>query len=346
MSSINITRRNVALLAAATATLGATPLATLAQSRLDRVTIRYGFLPIPTVPLYAAIAYDLFERENLDVQLVKFTSGPATFQAMQAGSIDAGQGGIGTYFMGTTRGLEIRWVYTYGDYSPIEGLVVRKGSAIRDFKDLKGKKVTYAAGSSQHLAHLIALRRAGMNINDIEAIPLAPPQGLAAVLNGDVEAGWFWDPFVSQAVEKGATRIVVNKELGALDAFGFAMTTKFLSDPKNVAGVGRMIRAMAEGQKRYMSDPGPTMEKIRTITGIDDKLAQQIIKGVEWYEPQAQLDSKHPLSLAEPNNSSRGAAQYLKDRVEDPAMLAQLITKRGDIPAFIDNRPLRAAFSR
>jgi hypothetical protein len=107
-----------------------------------------------------------------------------------------------------------------------------------------------------------------------------------------------------------------------------------------------MIRAMAEGQRRFTSDPGPTMEKIRTITGIDDKLAQQIIKGVEWYEPQAQLEPRHPLSLAEPANFSRGATQYLKDRVEDPAMLAQLITKRGDIPAFIDNRPLRAAFPR
>ncbi|MBU6223505.1 MAG: NrtA/SsuA/CpmA family ABC transporter substrate-binding protein [Burkholderiales bacterium] len=345
MSSFNITRRKVTSFAAVAA-LGSLPWPATSQSKPDRLTIRYGYLPVPTVPLYAAIAHDLFEKENLDVQLVKFTSGPATFQAMQAGSVDAGQGGIGTYFMGTTRGLEIRWVYTYGDYSPIEGLVVKKGSAVRDFKDLKGKKVTYASGSSQHLAHLIALRKAGMNISDVDAVPLAPPQGLAAVLNGDVEAGWFWDPFVSQAIDKGATRIINNKELGALDPFGFAVTTKFLSDPKNVAGIGRMIRAMAEGQRRFAADPGPTMEKIRTITGIDDKLAQQIIKGVEWYEPQAQLDVRHPLSLAEPNNFGRGASQYLKDRVEDPAILAQLITKRGDIAAFIDNRPLNAAFVR
>jgi len=345
MSAIKINRRNFTALAAA-ASMGTWALDSIAQSKSERLTIRYGYLPVPTVPLYAAIAYDLFEKENLDVQLIKFTSGPATFQAMQAGSIDAGQGGIGTYYMGTTRGLDIRWVYSFGDYSPIEGLVVRKGSPIRNFKDLKGKKVTYAAGSSQHLAHLIALKQYEMKIGDIEAIPLAPPQGLAAVLNGDVEAGWFWDPFVSQAIEKGATRIINNKELGALDPFGFAMTSKFLSDAKNVAGVGRMIRAMAEGQKRFAKDPGPTLDKIRAITGLDDKLAQQIIKGVEWYEAQSQLDSRHPVSLAEPRNFSLGASQYLKERVEDPAMLAQLISKRGDISMFLDNRPLKAAFSR
>jgi ABC-type nitrate/sulfonate/bicarbonate transport system substrate-binding protein len=317
-----------------------------AQARPERVTIRYGYLPVPTVPLYAAMAHDFFERENVDVQLVKFASGPAAFQAMQAGSIDAAQGGMGTYYMATTRGLDIRWVYTYGDYSPIEGLVVNKNSKVRDFKDLKGKKVTYPSASSQHLAHLYALRRAGMAAADIEVVPLAPPQGLAAVINGDVEAGWFWDPLLSQAIEKGATRIIVNKELGAYDPFGFAMTTKFLAEGKNVAGVARMLKAMAEGQQRFASEPGPTMDKIKSITGIDTALSQQIIKGVEWYTLQSQMDANHPLSMADPANLAKGAGQVLKDRVEELALAGQMITQRGNIPQFLDNRPLKMALGR
>lgn len=330
---------------AAAGAAGLAPLAVHAQPKPERITIRYGYLPVPTVPLYAAIAHDLFEKENVDVQLVKFASGPAAFQAMQAGSIDAAQGGMGTYYMATTRGLDIRWVYTYGDYSPIEGLVVNKNSKVRDFKDLKGKKVTYPAASSQHLAHLYALRRAGMAASDIEVVPLAPPQGLAAVINGDVEAGWFWDPFVSQAVEKGATRIINNKELGAYDPFGFAMTTKFLSEAKNVAGLGRMLRAMAEGQRRFATEPGPTMEKIKSITGIETALAQQIIKGVEWYTVASQMEANHALSMADPANLAKGAGQVLKDRVEEPALAGQMITKRGNIPEFLDNRALKLALA-
>lgn len=334
-----------ALLAAPAASLVATPLAR-AQPRGERVTIRYGYLPVPTVPLYAAIAHDLFEKENVDVQLVKFTSGPAAFQALQAGSIDAAQGGIATFYMATTRGLDVRWVYTYGDYSPIEGLVVTKGSKVREFRELKGKKVTYPSGSTQHLAHLYALRRAGMGLNDVEIVPLAPPQGLAAVLNGDVDGGWFWDPFVSQAVEKGATRIVVNKALGAYDPFGMAMSTKFLSERRNVEGVGRMLRAMAEGQARYPTDPSPTMEKIKSITGIELGLAQQIIKGVEWYTLQSQFDPAHPVSMADPANHAKGAGQVLKDRVEEPALWGQMITKRGNITEYLDNRAIRFALGK
>jgi sulfonate transport system substrate-binding protein len=322
------------------------PALACAQDKGERVTIRYGYLPVPTMPLFAALAYDLLQDANIDLELIKFTSGPAAFQALQAGSIDAAQGGMTTYYMGTTRGLDVRWVYNYGDYSPIEGLVVPKGSKVRDFKELKGKRVTYPAGSTQHLAHLYALRRAGMGLTDIEVVPLQPPQGLAAVLNGDVDGGWFWDPFVAQAVDKGATRIIVNKELGAYDPFGFTMTTKFLSEKKNVEAVGRLLRALAAGQKRFASEQDRTLDKIKAVTGIDRPLATAIIKGVEWYSLEDQLKPDFAMSLLDPADHSKGAAAVLKDRVEEPALWGHMISKRGDITGYLDNRPLKFALGK
>jgi ABC-type nitrate/sulfonate/bicarbonate transport system substrate-binding protein len=322
------------------------PQAAQAQAKPEKVTIRYGYLPVPTVPLFAAVAHDLLEKEGVDLQLIKFTSGPAAFQALQSGSIDAAQGGMPTYYMGTTRGLDVRWVYTYGDYSPIEGLVVPKGSAIKDFKELRGRKVAAPSGSMMHLAHLFALQRAGMTMKDMEFVPLQPPQGLAAVLNGDVDGAWFWDPFVAQAMEKGAQRIVINKELGMPDPFGFAVTTKFLSEQKNVEGMGRLLRALREGQRLFQKDPEPTLAAIQRITGIERPLATQLIKGVEWYTLEQQLDPDATASLADPSNMKKGAAAFLKDKVEDMAIWGGIITKRGDIPAFLDNRPARFALGK
>jgi len=307
------------------------------------VVVRYGYLPVPTMPMFAAIAHDLLAKENVDLQLIKFTSGPAAFQALQSGSIDAAQGGMPTYYMGTTRGLDVRWVYTYGDYSPLEGLVVPKDSKIRDFKDLRGKRVAGPSGSMMQLAHLNALRKVGMAMKDIEFVPLQPPQGLAAVLNGDVDAAWFWDPFTSQAMEKGAIRIIINKELGAPDPFGIAMTTKFLADKRNVEGLGRMLRAFDEGQKRYARDPEPTLGAITKIAGIERPLSLQIIKGVDWSTVQSQVDPNGPFSLADPSNHTKGAAGILKEKVEDIALWGGMITKRGNITEFLDNRPVKAA---
>ena len=309
----------------------------------QKVVVRYGYLPVPTMPMFAAIAHDLLAKENVDLQLIKFTSGPAAFQALQSGSIDAAQGGMPTYYMGTTRGLDVRWVYTYGDYSPLEGLVVPKDSKIRDFKDLRGRRVAAPSGSMMHLAHLYALQKNGMTMKDIEFVPLQPPQGLAAVLNGDVDAAWFWDPFTSQAMEKGAIRIIINKDLGALDPFGIAITTKFLADKRNVEGLGRMLRAFDEGQKRYAKDPEPTLAAITKIAGIERALSLQIIKGVDWTTAQNQIDPGAPFSLADPSDHAKGAAAMLKNKVEEPALWGGMITKRGNITEFLDNRPVKVA---
>jgi hypothetical protein len=151
-----------------------------------------------------------------------------------------------------------------------------------------------------------------MTMKDMEFVPLQPPQGLAAVLNGDVDAAWFWDPFTSQAMEKGAIRIIINKELGAPDPFGIAVTTKFLADTRNVEGLGRMLRAFDEGQRRYAKDAEPTLAAITKIAGIERALSLQIIKGVDWSTVQSQVDPNGPFSLADPSNHP-GAAAILKD---------------------------------
>jgi ABC-type nitrate/sulfonate/bicarbonate transport system substrate-binding protein len=329
--------------ALAAAAVGLVPAAALAQAKPDKVTVRYGYLPVPTMPMFAAIAHDLLEKEGVDLQLIKFTSGPAAFQALQSGSIDAAQGGMFTYYMGTTRGLEVRWIYNYGDYGPLEGLVVPGDSKVRDYKEMRGKRVAAPSGSMMNLAHLYALRKNGMTLKDVEFVPLQPPQGLAAVVKGEVDGAWFWDPLLSQAMQKGAKRIINNKELGLPDPFGIAMTTKFLSEKRNVDALGRMLRAFAEGQRRYPKDPERTLSTIQKIAGIDRELSLQIIKGCDWFTVENHLDPEFLMSMANPTDTKKGAAAVILDRVEEPALWGGMITKRGNVAEYLDNRPVRLA---
>ena len=94
----------------------------LADGHLTK--INYGYLPVPTAPLFAAEAHGLFEKHGLDVELIKFTSGPAEFQSLQAGSIDLAQGALAAFYMASSRGLAANWVYSFGDAASIEGFVL------------------------------------------------------------------------------------------------------------------------------------------------------------------------------------------------------------------------------
>lgn len=317
-----------------------------AQSPRERVTIRYGYLPIPVMPLFSARVYKLLEQEGIDLQLIKFTSGPAEFQALQSGSIDTAQGSLPAFYMGYTRGLDAKWIYSFGNYGPLEALVIPKGSAVRDLKDLRGKKVTAPSGTILNLAHLYSLNRAGLTTEDVQFVPLQPPQAMAAILNGDVDAAWLWEPFISNVVEKGGRVIASNKTLGLLSPFGIAANSKWLQDKRNVDALGRMLHAFDEGQRRFLKEREPTLAEIKAVTGIERDLSTKIIDGIEWYTVADQLDAGSPISLANPTDLQSGASFLLKDKYEETALKAKMIEKRGDIPGFIDNRPARAAIGK
>jgi ABC-type nitrate/sulfonate/bicarbonate transport system substrate-binding protein len=315
---------------------------TVSYAQSQRVTIRYGYLPVPVMPLFSAQAAGLIEKAGIDLQLIKFTSGPATFQALQSGSIDLAQGAMPAYFMGTTRGLNARWVYSYGDYGPLEGLVVPSGSSVKEFKDLKGHKVALPPGTILQLGHLYSLREASMQPDDVQVVPLQPPQALAALLKKDVDAAWLWDPFISNAVEKGGRVIVTNKSLGLPDPFGLAANSKWLQDPKNVEALGRLFRTFDEGQRLYAKDKEPVLAEIKSVTGVDRETSLKLINGTDWYSVADQLSPNSPASMADPTNQSTGAGALLH-KVEETALWGKMIEKRGNISEFLDNRPAKAA---
>lgn len=312
----------------------------------EKVTIRYGYLPIPVMPLFSAKVYKLLEQEGIDLQLVKFTSGPAEFQALQSGSIDTAQGSLPAFYMAYTRGLDAKWVYSFGNYGPLEALVVPPGSGARSVKDLRGKKVTAPSGTILNIAHLYSLKQEGLATDDVQFMPLQPPQALAAILKNDVDAAWLWEPFISNVVDKGGRVIASNKSLGLLSPFGIAANGKWLQDKRNVDALGRLLRAFEEGQKRFAKEREPTLAEIKSVTGIDADLSTKIIGGVEWYTVADQLDPNFPVSLANPGNLKAGAGALLKDKYEETGLAGKLIDKRGDIPGFLDNRPARAALEK
>ncbi len=317
--------------------------ATAQQAKPAKAVIRFGYLPIPNVPLFSAKVYDLFEKEGVDVRLVKFTSGPAQFDALQSGSVDTAWGAMSAFYMGTVKGLNAVWVYTAGDYNRLQGLVVPKGSTAKDIRDLQGKKVATTPGSTSYLAHLLALKAAGMTPQDVQFLPLQPPQQLAAIVNANVDGAWMWEPFIAPAVKDGARWIVRDADVGSTTSFGMAANSKWAKD--NTEALGRLLRAFAEGQRRFAKDREPTLKEIKTSAGIERDLAIRLIEGTVWYTLEDQLDPKSPVSMAEPGNLQQGLGKQLKE-IQEIALWGKVIEKPGDIAGFIERRPAKFALSR
>ena len=64
-------------------------------------------------------------------------------------------------------------------------------------KDLKGKKVAVAKGSSGFDLLYHGIDKAGLKPEDVELIQLQPDEALPAFESGAIDAWAIWEPFVS-----------------------------------------------------------------------------------------------------------------------------------------------------
>lgn len=177
----------------------------------DRIKMTMGWQPTMNgVRFFLAEAQDLFNKEGLDVTLIRFNAGPPFFAAFQSGSIDVGFIGIPPAVTAIAQGIPVKVVAIENEAGGAEGLVARKDSGIRSLKGLRGKKVAMRRGSSAYSALLAGLKQAGLTQADIQLLDLDVSAVLPAFDKGDIDAAWYWEPWMGLLKRRDGGRIVAD----------------------------------------------------------------------------------------------------------------------------------------
>ncbi len=154
-----------------------------------------------------AIAQGYLEEEGITVELTEFQDGPTIIAAMESGSIDIGYIGQGAHKLAINGQATI---FALSHISNGDALIGGKG--IASVEDLKGKKVAYSSGSSSEDILLNSLAKAGMTMDDIEAVDMDASAIVTAMLSGGVDAAATWSPNSLKILEEmpDATKLTDN----------------------------------------------------------------------------------------------------------------------------------------
>ncbi len=144
-----------------------------------------------------AIEQGFLKDENITVNLIEFQDGPTIIAAMESGSIDVGYIGQGAHKL-CVQGKAT--IFALSHISNGDALIGGKG--VTKIEDLKGKKVAYSSGSSSEDILLNSLKKAGMTMNDIEAVDMDASAIVTAMLSGGVDACATWSPNSLQILEQ------------------------------------------------------------------------------------------------------------------------------------------------
>ena len=191
-----------------------------------------------------------FEEAGITVNLTAFQDGPTIISAMESGSIDIGYIGQGAHKLSIQGNAKI---FALSHIS--NGDAVIGGPNVKTLEDLAGKKVAYSSGTSSEDILKKALEKAGLTMDDIEAVEMEAANIVTAMLSGGVDACATWSPNSLKILEeaKDSTLLCDNKTFidDTISLASWIVTPKYAEE--NADKILRFTKALYKGMD-YAAD--------------------------------------------------------------------------------------------
>lgn len=143
------------------------------------------------------------DRLGYDVSWTRFPSGPALIEALRDGVVDLGYSGAMPPILAVARGAPIVTVVNDGPSPRSTAIVVARASPLGRLAQLRGRPVAFDRNSSAEWLLISALRKVGLGITDIVAMPGAPAEAELAFRSGAADAWAVADPQLAAAQAAG-----------------------------------------------------------------------------------------------------------------------------------------------
>lgn len=244
---------------------------------------------VPSAFVDFGIDKGFFEDQGLDVQLEAAQGGAATIPALMGGDVQIGGSGVVSLLIAVDRGLPLQAIAPGTGGPPADGrdwsaLMVKPDSPIKDVKDLEGK--TISVNVLNNVADLTvkeALAKQGVDVSTLRFIEVPLPETLAAVENGDVDAGFSIEPFVTQARAAGV-RVISHPYVEShpdMQVGAYATTREYAAENPDVV---RQFQAGVAATAAYIAAHDEEFREFLVKRGrMDPRAAREMALPV-WFE--------------------------------------------------------------
>jgi aliphatic sulfonates family ABC transporter substrate-binding protein len=236
----------------------------------EKKVIRLAVQKAAPIPYLAdALGYfeDEFAEDNISVELVEFSLGPAIIEAVGGNQVDIGFLGDLPAFSGLINGGNYKIIARW-ESDTNRCLIVRDDAGINSLEDLKGKRLAVSFGSTQQTLAYNYLTAAGLTDNDVELVNLSLADTVTSIANGDIDAAVVDELQASQAIEKGGVTKLTDSEGYKLFVSPVIAQNDFLEENPEVAA--RILKTL---QKAALWSEENTDESIKLTAekmGVDE----------------------------------------------------------------------------
>jgi ABC-type nitrate/sulfonate/bicarbonate transport system substrate-binding protein len=208
------------------------------------VKISYASPAVSDTPYYAAVTYDFFKQQHLNVTMIQMAPNVA-LPALSKGEIDFTDS-PGNTIEGASRGLPFKIVFSAWTRSP---WTLYGKKEFNSMADLKGHTIgTNLAGSSPYIFLQAGIKKGGLAPNDVKILSSPGTQvTFTQLLAGQMDAAVLSPPFDAQAEAAGFHEILFLGDLLQLPYVGLGTNTSVLNSkrPMVVSTIKALLDANA-----------------------------------------------------------------------------------------------------
>jgi sulfonate transport system substrate-binding protein len=247
-----------------------------------------------------------------------FQGGDQQLQAVRAGALDlASSSEIPPIFAAADGKPNFKVVAVQRGTTLNQEVIVPKGSKVTDIAGLKGKKVGYVQNTTAHYFLYELLKRAGLEWSDIDAKPLLPNDGLAALNGGGIDAFASYGTSVITAHQQGARTVGSGKDVLSGN-FLWSARESVLKSPAQRAAAADLIARITKAYA-YIRD------------GREHEFAKVVAKAT--HQPVAQAEKDFRDAQAQRPTQARTVGD---DTIASQQKVADAFTELGALKEKLD----------
>lgn len=262
-----------------------------AEEEMETVSLTVGdILGTPSAFLIFAVEEGFMEEQGLDVQVEPNPGGAANIPGVESGEFDIAGSNVVSVLLARSQGLGVKMVSagTFGGETPetdFAQILVAEDSDIQGPEDLDGRSV--AINTLANIAEVTtraSIENAGAGHENIDFVEIGFPDMIPALQDGQVDAIFEIEPFVSVGTSQGL-RPVIAPYAGTEP--GMAIGSYFSSDEfieQNPDVIDRFIAGVSAAGEHVAANPEEFRDALVEFGGQDPDVAAQVVIP-EWGGP-------------------------------------------------------------
>ncbi len=278
-------------------------------------------------PAELAAQLGYYEKQGVDVEMVRFSAYSDSIEALIDKKVDAGMHTLDDAIRYSSTGTDVRVVlltdYSFGS----DGLVARPG--IESLADLRGTRIGVEIGTVGHLSLLKIIELGGLTTKDITIVSIPAWEIQQSMLDGNIDAGVTWEPYLTSTADMmGGKVLITSREYPETIITTMTFDASIVAERPN--DVQKIVAAYFEAVEYIKQNPQDAYQRMGQAEGISAQEFERQLAGIK------------PLDLM--SNADLFGLQGEGRAYEHTNAIAQFLLNQGVIKSVPDTNQLLMPF--